>query len=129
MASALQTIIDGARNVVIKATGSGAVTGELIVDVSALVPACTRVNIYRVTYELESTMTASLLWDATSPVTALTLAPGNDSDVKFKSFGGLTNNGGAGVTGDILLTTVGTGAYSIIIEMYKHGTMDTINEQ
>jgi len=124
MASVLQTLIDGSRNLVIKATGTGIVTAELIVDVSSYVPASTRVRITKITWRADTTITlGNLLWDATTDVVILNLVSG-ESQLDFTCFGGLVNNAGAGITGDILLTTTGTGAYSLIIEMVKSGVID-----
>lgn len=127
MASALQTLIDGPRNLVVKATGTGAVTAELIVDVSTYVPACTRVRIIRASWFADAALlSGTLLWDATTDVTAITLNnPGGEVD--FSSFGGLINNAGTGITGDIMLTTTGTGNYSLVLEMVKSGIIDLDN--
>jgi hypothetical protein len=121
-AVASQTILDGSRNVVVKLTNLSDGTGEaavLKVDVSALSGAPSRVTIDRVHYCVNG-MVARLLWDATTDVTALELA--GDGCLDFTSFGGLTNNAGTGVTGDILLTTVGhtaSDSYTIVLEMTK----------
>lgn len=117
-----QTLIDGPKNVVVKLTNVSDGTGEaavLKVDVSALNGAPDRVKINKVHYNVNG-MVASLLWDATTDVVALVLA--GDGCFDFTSFGGLINNAGTGVTGDILLTTTGHTAadsYSIILEMAK----------
>lgn len=117
-----QTIIDGTRNVVMKFTNSSDGTGEagvVKVDVSALSGAPSDVKITRIHYSV-SGMIARLLWDATADVTIVDLQ--GDGCFDFTCFGGLTNNAGAGKTGDILLTTVGHTAadsYTIVLEMAK----------
>lgn len=117
-----QTLIDGPRNVVMKFTNTSDGTGEsavLKVDVSTLSGAPARVRIKRVHYSVAG-MVARLIWDATTDVTILDLQ--GDGHFEAECFGGLYNNAGAGVTGDILLTTVGHTAgdsYSIILEMVK----------
>lgn len=117
-----QTIIDGARNAVMKFTNLSDGTGEsavLKVDVSALSGAPSEVTIQRIHYCVNG-MVATLLWDATTDVRIVELA--GDGTLDFTSFGGLPNNAGTGVTGDILLTTTGHTAgdsYSIILEMTK----------
>lgn len=117
-----QTIVDGDRNVVMKFTNLSDGTGESAVtkvDVSTLGGAPERVSIQRVHYSVNG-MVATLLWDATTDVRILELS--GDGCLDFTSFGGLPNNGGAGVTGDILLTTSGhalNDSYSIILEMRK----------
>ncbi len=124
MASAIQTILDGDKNVVVKVTGNGAVTAELIVDVSALVPSCTRVRLHRLQASVVDTLAASLLWDADTDLVMVHLTSVNQ-DMDFKRFGGLINNAGTGVTGDVLLTTVGTGNYTFNLEFYKTAGIDT----
>lgn len=117
-----QIILDGPRNVVMKFTSVSDGTGEaavLKVDVSALSGAPTRVRINKIQYSV-SGMVARLLWDATTDVTIVDLQ--GDGFLKAHHFGGLINNGGAGVTGDIMLTTFGHtsgDSYTIILEMTK----------
>ena len=48
--------------------------------------------------------------DATTDVNALALPPSVSTKLCFEKVGGLTNTGGAGITGDILLTTTGLAA-------------------
>ena len=123
MASVLQTLIDGSRNLVVKAYGTGAVTAETIVDVSSYVPASTKVRIMKATWRSDPTLLGGILyWDATADVVAMSLSAGGET-LDFTAFGGLVNNAGAGVTGDIQLTTTGTGSYSLILEMVKCGTV------
>lgn len=117
-----QTLIDGPRNVVMKFTNTSDGTGEsavLKVDVSTLSGAPARVTVKRVHYSVAG-MVARLLWDATTDVTILDLQ--GDGHFDAECFGGLWNNAGTGITGDIMLTTVGHTAgdsYSIILEMVK----------
>lgn len=117
-----QTLIDGERNVVMKFTNTSDGTGESAVtkvDVSALSGSPSTVKIKKIHYSVAG-MVVRLLWDATADVTIVDLQ--NDGCLDACSFGGLTNNAGAGVTGDIKLTTVGHTAgdsYTIILEMQK----------
>lgn len=117
-----QTIIDGEKNVVQKFTNLSDGTGEaavLKVDVSALNGAPSRVKINKVHYSV-SGMVATLLWDATTDVRIMDLQ--GDGTFDATGFGGLINNAGTGVTGDILLTTAGhtlNDSYTIILEMAK----------
>lgn len=121
-ATSSQTIIDGPRNVVVKLTNTSDGTGEaavLKVDVSTLSGAPTRVRVERIRYSVAG-MVARLLWDADTDVTMVDLQ--GDGVLDCTGFGGLINNAGTGVTGDINLTTVGHTAgdsYSIILEMVK----------
>lgn len=117
-----QTIVDGPRNAVIKLTNLSDGTGEaavLKVDVSALLGSPATVSISKIHYCVQG-MVATLLWDATTDVRVVDLA--GDGWLDFSGFGGLPNNAGAGVTGDILLTTTGASlndSYSIILELKK----------
>lgn len=115
-----QTIINGERNLVMKFTNTSDGTGEsavLKVDVSAL--GATGVKINTIRYSVAG-MVLRLLWDATSDVTIVDLQ--GDGCLDCTGFGGLPNNAGTGVTGDILATTIGASSgdsYTIIIEMQK----------
>jgi len=117
-----QTLLDGPRNVVMKFTNTSDGTGESAVtkvDVSELSGAPSRVKIKRVIFNVQG-MVARLLWDADTDVTALDLS--GDGEMCFEKIGGLPNNAGAGVTGDIKLTTIGHtsgDSYSIVLEMVK----------
>lgn len=124
MADAVSThkILDNDRNVVMKFTNTSDGTGESAVtkvDVSALNGAPSFVKLNRVRYSVAG-MVVRLLWDATADVTILDLQ--GDGFLDFSGFGGIPNNAGAGVTGDIQLTTIGHtsgDSYSIILEMQK----------
>lgn len=119
-----QTILDGERNVVVLLTGTLDTSNEartIKVDVSGLDPAPTKVKVKTIRHLISPGLIVVLDWDATSPVRFAALT-GYD-EVEADCFGGLTNNAGAGVTGDIYLTTLGwssgTLAYTIILEMVK----------
>lgn len=55
-----------------------------------------------------------LNWDATTPVAAWALPYQHDIDKCFVKIGGLPNQGGVGITGDITLTTTGLAAAEVI---------------
>ena len=121
-AVASQTLVDGSKNTVMKLTNLSDGTGEaavLKVDVSGLGGAPATVKVQKVHYAVVG-MNVTLLWDATTDVRMLELQGNGSFD--FSSFGGLINNAGTGVTGDILLTTTGHtlgDSYSIVLEMSK----------
>lgn len=120
-----QTLLDNDRNVVMKFTNVSDGTGEsavLKVDVSTLVGAPTSVKITRIIAAADG-MAVNILWDATTDVPAFVVPSGANLDFDFGEFGGLINNAGAGVTGDIRFTTIGHTAndtYSIILHMKKN---------
>ena len=107
-----QILLDGSQRLVIKwylsSDGvAGEVTDQVVVDVSALTPAATKVSLERVIWSLTG-FDAILEWDATADVEILRLgAAASTSDLCMKEFGGIWNNAGAGITGDMLLTTSG----------------------
>lgn len=122
-----QVLFDGERMAVMKFTDVSDGVGEsavLKVDVSALAPdsrgqACDKVSIEKIQCALAG-MSVNILWDATVDVPAFILAPGTQEfDFSDQQ---LVNNAGAGVTGDILFTTIGAVAnstYSIVLHMVK----------
>jgi len=118
----VQTILDGKRNVVVKIDDVATGTGTAI-DVSALVPACTRVNIDEIWFSVAADDLVKLIWDATADVDIISLH--GQQDFCFDKFGGLTNNAGAGVTGDVLYDGgASAGDFTIVIHATKHGIID-----
>ena len=129
-----QTIVDTEKRVVMKFTNLSDGNGEAAVkkvDVSALTAhpdgtACSQVTIDQVWYDVGG-LRAALEFDATSNVVGLVLggsaAAGNVSGHwDYRSFGGIKNNAGGGITGDIDLTTHGHTAhdhYTIVLELRK----------
>lgn len=120
-----QILNDGIRNTVIQAYLESDATGEesntVLVDASALSGTFSKLKVKRI----HSTLTgfnAKLLWDATANVPFLNLIDG-ETDEDWTKQGGLQNNAGAGVTGDILITTDGftaaTDQGSITIHVQK----------
>jgi hypothetical protein len=118
MAFTTQVIEDGFRNYIIKVDGPGSDVLATLVDVSTLNPPCSRVRLYKMTYSFDPAGTAELFWDATTDVTILNVFGSNDADMCFSDFGGIPNNAGAGVTGDVLLTT-SAHAFSMILHFVK----------
>ena len=124
-----QTIIDGERNCIMKFTNVSDGTGESAVakvDVSALSSnsdgkACSEVRIMRVSHAIVG-MSVQLFFDATTNVLLMELAESSNGHMEFKEFGGIPNNAGSGMTGDVLFTTKGHSSgdtYSIVLEMVK----------
>lgn len=117
-----QTITNGAE-IVMKFTNVSDGTGEAAVtkvDVSALNGAPAAVAIQKILF-CTSGMSVDILWDATSDVLAWRL-PADQNGVLDFGLAGLTNNAGAGKTGDIQFTTTGHTAgdsYSIMLFMRR----------
>lgn len=122
----VQVLEDGFRNYIIKVTGTGSDSTALIVDVSALSPPCSRVRLDKITYDVggASTSSVTLLWDATADVTMLTVTPGSGQTMCFKKIGGLPNNAGTGITGDVLLTSTADTPYTLVLWFVKNGVIN-----
>ena len=108
---AAQTLLDGPRNVVVKLqlVGDGTdVTALLVInasDYSNPTPGVgASLKVMKVEWQLDNFI-ATLGWDASANVEFLTLEGEGHRD--FTSIGGLINNAGSGITGDIDMTTVG----------------------
>lgn len=124
-----QTLFDGSRKAIMKFTNISDGTGEaavLKVDVSTLQTndgaTCTSVAIDRI-QAVTSGMAVDILWDATTDVIAINLGQDQVYDLDFSEFGGLRNNAGTGVTGDIMFTTIGHAAgdrYTVILHLTKN---------
>ena len=128
-AVASQTLLDGERLFIAKFTNISDGTGESAVvkiDVSTLNPnafnlACNGVKINKI-WSTTHGMEVRILWDATTDVFAWQIPQNSNYLMDFSSFGGLQNNGGAGVTGDVLFTTSDASSgdmYTIVIECIK----------
>ena len=90
------------------------------VDVSALTPVPTKVKVDKIHYTVSGGLTVVLAWDATADVTFAALSGSGCLDAT--SFGGLHNNAGEGITGDIMFSTLGWAgvlSYTIVLEMTK----------
>jgi hypothetical protein len=128
-AVATQTLLDGERLVIQKFTNISDGTGETAVNkviVANLAPnaagfACTGVKINRIWANTHG-MEVRILWDATTDVFAWMIPQNTTYDMSFADFGGLKNNAGTGVTGNVAFTTVDQSSgdmYSIVLECIK----------
>jgi hypothetical protein len=109
-----QTIIDGPRNLVVKVhlLGDSNEAAALLLinvsDYSSPTPGVgASVKVMRIVSALDN-FHCTLLWDATTDVSFVDIPAGNH-DQNFEDIGGLVNNAGTGITGDIMLTTNGIG--------------------
>ena len=128
-AVASQTLLDGERLFIAKYTNISDGTGETAVNkiiVSNLAKnaaglACNGVKINKI-YATTHGMEVRILWDATTDVFAWMLPQNTNYLMDFSSFGGLQNNGGTGVTGNVAFTTVDASSgdmYTIVLECIK----------
>ena len=124
-----QTLVDGPKTAVLKFTNISDGSGESAVkkvDVSALNAnnlgeACTRVSVARI-YWATRGMAVNLEFDASTNVLLTGLPADSTGDEYYDLFGGIPNNAGSGITGDIDLTTVGHSSgdtYSIVLVLNK----------
>lgn len=122
----IQIINDGPRNATVKVTGildTSDLASTTIVDVAnfAFDPQTFRLD--HIDYSISDGIEVQLLWDATVDTPILVLA--GRGRMSFCDFGGITNNSGAGRTGNInLLTegwTAGTQIFTVVLELIKVG--------
>lgn len=121
----LQTIIDGARNAVIKATFVSAGADQaptVMVNVSVLhPPASLSLKVRKIEYNIQPSGLVRLQWEAPPDHKDMLDLTGFDH-LDFRNFGGITNNGGSTATGNILISTQGFtlgSSYTIILGMIK----------
>ena len=104
-----QVLVNGSVNLVINVhidgDAGGDVSAALLIDMSAYAPVGEALRLMEVESHL-SGFSAEFLWDATTPAHAFV---GGDGEYhhNYNKVGGLINDGGAGVTGDMLITTSG----------------------
>lgn len=110
---AMQIIEEGPRNLVIKFSDVGPDT----VDVSALAPPCEELRIMKIISDIPAAGSATLSWDAAADVVAWTCHPHAETAC-FEFVGGLVNNAGAGVTGDVIYAGVGA-TTNIVVHFRK----------
>lgn len=122
-----QILVDGARTAVIKVViisdgVSGEETDTPVVDVSALTPVPTTVTIQKIQYATAGCY-ATLEWDATADTPVALLAADSEGCIDAKEYGGIHSTAGAGVTGDVTITTSGLGTAGdtvyLLIEVTK----------
>ncbi len=98
------------RMIHIGPAGDADVTATIVVDTSALTGGATGTThtITRLVWSL-SGFSVTLNFDASSDVPCFTMCRGV-GDIDLKDFGGITNNAGSGITGDIEMITNGIAA-------------------
>jgi hypothetical protein len=108
-----QVLVNGTKHYIIKVTIEGDGSGE---ETATRIPvssgdAGTSGNKLLSILGSTTGFSAKLLWDATTDVLSLTLPPDREFNYDFRNeVGGLPNNAGAGITGDLVFTTSGLGA-------------------
>lgn len=81
----------------------------------------TKLRIDKIKFTGSDALLANLYWKATASVAAFSVT--ENADLCFKKFGGLQNNAGTGVNGQITLSTAGWGSgtkiFTLILELVK----------
>ena len=109
-----QLLQDGERNVVLKVVGildTGNYAKATLLDISTLVPEPARVSLVKAIYSVQEPLSVNLYWDATTDVPIIVMAGTDHQD--FRRTGPLSNNGGAGLNGDVLMETTGYSAGTV----------------
>ena len=107
--------------------GSGGVDTALLIEAAELHGAASdgtdRFMITSIRWSVQHGESALLSWDATAAVNAVALSgTGEWTNLRLK------NKGGAGTTGDLLLTTTDGSTFTVIVTIYKYdGYDDTPN--
>ena len=106
-AVATKVLVNNGYDYIVSFTNISDGTGEnavVKIDVSALSPSATWVNIEKIWYSCYG-MSVSILYDATTDDRMLLLQ--GDGVMDFRDIGGLVNPTSAGATGDVIFTTTG----------------------
>ena len=126
---ASQTLLDGERLFIGKYTNISDGTGEtnaIKVNVSTLAAsaagkACTGVKINKIWVSTHG-MEICILSAATTPLVTWIVPQNSIYNMDFSTFGGLTNNAGTGVNGNVTFTTSDSTAgdmYAVVLECIK----------
>lgn len=129
--TALQTVIDGPRNVVVKFEGvldtsdlssMTVVDPALLTDMNINGVKASQLRIDKIVFDVEDGLAVNLFWDATTAVPIWNCAGRGKIDARH--YGGMQNNSGTGKTGKITATTQGwassqTLSFTIVLEMVK----------
>lgn len=124
-----QTVRDGERNLAVKLSGvldTSDLSSTLAVDISSFAADTlgrtpTKFRIDKIQWSISDQLEVQLLWDATADVVAAALV--DSGEIEFCYQGGLQNNAGAGITGDLNILTTGwasgTQIFTVYLELVK----------
>ena len=126
---ASQTLLDGERLFIGKYTNISDGTGETAVikitasslAVNAYGLACNGVKINKIWASTHG-MEVRILWDASTDLFTWVIPQNTTYLMDFSSFGGLQNNAGTGVNGNVLFTTSDASSgdmYTVVLECIK----------
>ncbi len=118
----LRIMANGERDVVVHAVHTYVDTANdadvVVVDASALsLTAGYVLTVEKVCYSTCGAWSGRLSFDATTDVAFAALPQNHEGTIDYRKFGGLSNNAGSGISGDILLDVFGTGAAGAAISL------------
>jgi hypothetical protein len=128
---AIQTTVDGPRNVITKVDidcDTSDVSSTLVLDPSALYatnPPTNQLRIDEIQYSVQDGWFVSLFWDATTQKRIIDLV-GRGTFLIGSPFGGLQNNAGTGKTGKINMTTTGYTSGTMAASFVLHCVKQTV---
>jgi hypothetical protein len=125
MALVKQTLRDSDFEHVVKITTTSTNSAVSIVDASALAGASTDPRLSITAVQWSAATQTDILFDASSNVVALSLN-GSGSIGQANGVPSIANNGGSGITGDILLTNGSASVGTIILHCRKVSGFDNI---
>ena len=125
MALVLHEIKDSDFEYIVKVTTTGTNSAASILDASDAEGAATDPRLSLVAASWSVASQTDILWDATSNVVALSLS-GNGSYGHTHDMPAIPNNGGSGVTGDVLLTNGSASVGYLVLKFKKVSGYDDI---
>ena len=111
---------------VIKVTTTGTNSAASILDASNLDGASTNPRLSIVACQWTTGAQTDILFDATSNVVALSLNGNGAYNAGAQSMPSIANNGGGGVTGDVLLTNSSASVGTIWLKLRKTSGYDNL---
>ena len=126
MAVSAVIISDKDFETVVKVTTTSTNTNASIVDASALEGAASNPRLAIVACQWTTGSQTDILFDATSNVVALSLNGNGAYNTGAQSMPSIANNGGSGVTGDILLTNGSASVGTIWLKLRKTSGYDNL---
>ena len=111
---------------VVKVTTTSTNTNASIIDASALEGAASNPRLAIVACQWTTGSQTDILFDATSNVVALSLNGNGAYNTGAQSMPSIANNGGSGVTGDILLTNGSASVGTIWLKLRKTSGYDNL---
>lgn len=105
-----QTLLEGSKHLVVKSTiaGDADLSAALLIDISTFTGGKTASTCKLLKMEATlSGFSAKVYWDATTDVLIAGIPDAQSVVFDYTPVGGLKNNAGTGITGDIVITTTG----------------------